>query len=47
MTADLSMLMDVTDDYIFSSINTNDYIYIGCIEFENTCKELLELNKTL
>ena len=47
MKADLKMLMKVKDDYILSSISTNDYLYKGCAEFENTCKELLELNETL
>lgn len=45
MKQDLEMLMKVEDDYIFSSISTNDYIYVGCKEFNETCKELLELNE--
>lgn len=47
MKNDLKMLMDVKDKYILSSINTNDYLYIDCKEFNNTCKELLELNDNL
>lgn len=44
MKEDLELLMNVKDDYIFSSISTNKYLYVGCDEFEETCKELLELN---
>jgi len=47
MKADLKMLMNVKDEYILSSISTNNYIYNGCKDFESTCIELLELNKTL
>jgi len=47
MKDDLKMLMSVKDDYIFSSISTNDYIYVGCSEFDDTCKELLELNNSV
>ena len=47
MKADLKMLMSVPDEYIFSSISTNDYIYESDDRFEKTCKELLELNKKL
>jgi len=41
------MLMDLEDDYIFSSISTNEYISKDDAEFEGTCKELIELNETL
>lgn len=47
MKNDLQMLLKVEDEYILSSISTNSYLYHGCAKFENTCKELLELNKTL
>ena len=47
MKDDLQELMKVEDEYILSSVSTNNYLYKGCAEFENTCKELLELNKTL
>jgi hypothetical protein len=47
MQEDLKMLMDVEDDYIFSSNSTNSYITKSDSEFEKTCKELIELNKTL
>ena len=46
MREDLEMLMDVKDDYILSSISTNKYLYSGCSEFNETCKELLELNSS-
>ena len=44
MREDLELLLDVEDDYILSSNSTNSYLYQGCSEFEETCKELLELN---
>ena len=47
MEEDLKMLMGVEDDYIFSSNSTNSYITKSDSEFEETCKELIELNKTL
>jgi hypothetical protein len=47
MQADLKMLMDVEDDYIFSSNSTNSYITKSDSEFDETCKQLIELNKTL
>ncbi len=47
MLDDLKLLMSITDDYIFSSVSTNDYIYQGCSEFDSTCKELIELNKAI
>ena len=47
MKEDLDMLMGVKDNYIFSSISTNDYIYEGCSDFNKTCEDLLELNKSL
>lgn len=47
MIDDVEMLSEVKDEYIFSSISTNEYIYSGCSNFEETCEELLELNKTL
>ena len=47
MKDDLKMLMCVKDEYILSSISTNNYLYNGCSGFENTCKELLELNENL
>ena len=45
MQADLEMLLEVEADYMFESISTNEYIYEGCYNFDDTCKELLELNK--
>lgn len=47
MKEDLKTLMLVEDDYILSSNSTNSYLYTGCIEFNDTCKELLELNESL
>jgi len=47
MKQDLEMLMDVEDDYILSSNSTNSYLYQGCADFNETCKELIELSKEL
>ncbi len=47
MQDDLKMLMNVPDEYIFSSINTNTYIYQGCADFNSTCEELLELSDSV
>jgi len=47
MKQDLQMLMQLEDEYIFSSISTNDYISSEDSNFNETCKELLELNETL
>ena len=46
MMQDLEMLLKRTDDYMFSSISTNKYICQGDPEFNETCKELLELNES-
>ena len=46
MQQDLELLNGIDDDFVFSSINTNEYIYEGCSDFNKTCKELLELNKS-
>jgi hypothetical protein len=47
MKDDLRTLMDVKDEYILSSNSTNSYLYQGCSEFEDTCKELIELSQSL
>jgi len=47
MKSNLKMLMEVEDEYILSSVSTNAYLYNGCADFNNTCKELLKLNKSL
>jgi len=47
MKQDLEMLMKLDDEYIFSSNSTNDYIDKNDSRFDDTCKELLELNETL
>jgi len=45
MKDDLTLLLDVKDEYILSSINTNSYLYEGCSEFNENCEELLKLNE--
>jgi len=46
MKEDLKMLMtESDDDYIFSSIKTNDYIHSLSDNFNETCEALLELNE--
>ena len=47
MKQDLEMLMQKDDEYIFSSTSTNSYICKDDAEFNETCRELIELNKTL
>ena len=47
MKDDQQMLMKKTDEYIFSSISTNDYICSDDDRFNEICEELLSLNKTL
>jgi hypothetical protein len=45
MKDDLFELATWKDEYIFSSISTNDYIGEDDSRFDEVCKELLELNK--
>lgn len=47
MKQDLKLLMNLEDDYIFSSISTNNYIHSGSSEFNSTCLELIKLNKEI
>lgn len=47
MKQDLKELMSWTDEYILTSNSTNHYIGIDSSDYEETCTELLELNKTL
>ncbi len=47
MIEDLKLLLSLEDEYIFSSISTNDYIYSGHSDFNSTCEELIKLNKTI
>jgi len=47
MKDDLKMLIGIDDEYIFSSISINDYVYVGCSEFDSMCKELIELNGSI
>jgi hypothetical protein len=47
MKEDLKMLLSVPDEYILSSNSTNSYLYQGCEDFNDTCKELLELNDSI
>jgi hypothetical protein len=49
MKEDLKYLINLEDEYIFSSILTNEYIVKSDNEeeFNNICEEILELSKTL
>jgi len=47
MKDDLFMLQDLTDDYIFSSVSTNEYISSDDSNFNETCEELIILNNSL
>ena len=47
MREDMEMLMQLKDDYIFSSNSTNSYISSIDSEFDETCKELIEINESL
>lgn len=44
MKQDLKMLMSKNDEYMFSSISTNDYILSDDERFDETCLELLKLD---
>ena len=47
MKEDLKYLINLKDEYLFSSISTNEFICKSddLEEFNNICKEILELNK--
>lgn len=45
MLEDLKTLLMKTDEFCFSSISTNEYVFPDDDEFENICKEILELNE--
>ena len=47
MRNDLELLLTVEDDYILSSVSTNEYLYNGCSEFNETCKELIALSDSM
>ena len=47
MEDDLKMLMDLDDEYIFSSVSTNAYISSEDSNFNETCEELIVLNNSL
>ena len=49
MKEDLKMLMDWNDEFIFSSILTNEYIAKSQDEeeFNNICEEILKLNSEM
>ena len=47
MQQGMEMLMELEDDYIFSSISTNEYISRDDAEFNETCKQLIELTENL
>ncbi len=44
MKTDLKELFNTKDNYLFSSISTNEYIGKDDSEFDELCKELLTLN---
>ena len=46
MKDDLFMLSKWEDEYIFSSISTNDYVREEDSRFKDICKELLKLNNS-
>jgi hypothetical protein len=45
MKDDLQMLSELSDEYVFSSMSTNDFIYLGHSDFNETCENLLKLNE--
>jgi len=47
MIEDLQSLLDMTDDYILSSIDTNDYIDSTWEDYNKHCDALLKLTKEL
>jgi len=49
MKEDLKHLISIGDKYIFSSISTNEFIIKSEdeTEFNNLCKEILDLNKKI
>lgn len=47
MKDDQQMLMKETDEYIFSSVSTNDYVSSDDDRFNEICEELLALNEKL
>jgi len=46
MKQDLFMLQEWNDEYIFSSISTNEYVRQGDSNFNELCEELLALNES-
>jgi hypothetical protein len=47
MKIDLKMLMNSKEDFLFSSISTNDFMGSSSERFESTCEELISLNKEI
>jgi hypothetical protein len=47
MKEDLKFLLTIEDEYIFSSVSTNNYVCKSDDEFNEICEELLELNNSL
>ena len=47
MKDDLRMLEEWEDDYIFSSNSTNSYINSEGSDFDQTCKELIDISESL
>ena len=47
MREDMEILMQLEDDYIFSSNSTNSYISSIDSDFDSTCEELIEIQESL
>jgi hypothetical protein len=47
MKEDLKMLINKTDEFMFSSISTNEYIFSDDEDFDEICEEILKLNEKL
>lgn len=47
MKQDLKMLINLEDEYIFSSNSTNSYISASDSNFNETCEELIKLNESI
>lgn len=47
MKDDLKLLCKIDDEFVLSSISTNDYLYSKSPEFNEKCEEILEAVKDL
>lgn len=47
MKDDLKYIIGLNDEYIFSSISTNEYVSLEDSNFKELCEELLELNSSM